>query len=64
MFVHPWFGNISKRLIKAPKIYFTDTFVKDKFIRGVVLYRGKNILPFDKKFIAVSIDLIWNNMSM
>ena len=155
MFVPPWFGNIKKRLVKAPKIYFTDTLmlthllgydietmeslnpvlwgfvvenfvaselskklslaedgklyhfrtsddkevdfviekrngeiagfevknsssvdisdfkglkflqslVKDKFIRGVVLYRGNKILPFDKKLIAMPIDLIWSSNS-
>lgn len=25
MLLHPYFGNISKRLIKAPKLYFTDS---------------------------------------
>lgn len=147
--VQPWFRNISKRLVKSPKIYFTDTalllstlgrnldddyilkgamlenfvatelmkhinclgdgyqlfyfrtsddkevdFIIEKpngsiigievkysaavtdsdfnglkilqnsigndFVRGIVLYQGKEILPYGKNLFAMPIDCLWN----
>ncbi|NOY50007.1 MAG: ATP-binding protein [Chlorobi bacterium] len=31
----------------------------DKFLRGIVLYRGNKILPFSKNMLALPIDVLW-----
>ncbi len=33
--------------------------LNEKFIRGIVLYRGNKILPFDKNMLALPIDVLW-----
>jgi len=33
--------------------------LNEKFKRGIVLYRGSKILPFDKNMLALPIDVLW-----
>jgi len=33
--------------------------LKKKFIRGIVLYNGNEVIPFDKNLFAVPIQALW-----
>lgn len=43
MIVRPYFANIGKRLVKAPKVYFTD--LGDRCGAGFLVHAGQGRLP-------------------
>ena len=40
--------------------YLKD-LVKDKFVKGIILYTGESIIPFGDKLLAVPISSLWTN---
>ncbi len=38
---------------------FLKSILKDKFIRGIVLYKGKDILPFEERMTAMPVSTLW-----
>lgn len=41
-------------------IRYLKNEIKDRFIRGVVLYTGVNIVPFDKNIHALPVNTLWS----
>jgi predicted AAA+ superfamily ATPase len=33
--------------------------LKNKFVRGIVLYAGSEVIPFDKNIAAVPLQALW-----
>ncbi len=44
-------------------IKFLQDTLKNKFHRGILLYRGEQIIPFDKNIHALPIDAMWSKHS-
>lgn len=38
---------------------FLKSMLKDKFIRGIVLYKGNDILPFEERMTAMPVSTLW-----
>ncbi len=56
--------------VKCSKIVKADDFkhikllaasLNERFIKGIVLYRGNKILYFEENMLALPIDLLWSD---
>ncbi len=52
-------GKLTENDFKGLKILEENT--KQKFIKGIIIYLGKEIIPFGKKMSAVPVNCIWDN---
>ncbi len=52
-------GKLTENDFKGLKILEENS--KQKFIKGIIIYLGKEIIPFGKKMSAVPVNCIWDN---